>query len=146
MCNQILSIGSTTWDVPFSSTASAGIFRYHAVCSSTAAGASYQITDSCLKVDGGTDPWIPDVPAASIKTPTLPLSMNFADPTTDLAHNIPAPPYINSFYRERLCSNPVGIQECKAVAVSSVLELIADTNSILFYNLYEHDTPRTHFL
>lgn len=142
MCNQILSIGSTTWDIPFSSTTSAGIFRYHAVCSSTTTGALYPITDSCLKVDGGADPWIPDVPSASIKDPTLPLSMNFADPTTDPAHNIPAPPYTNNFYRERLCSNPTGIQECKVVAVSSVLEFISDMNSILFYNLCENDIPQ----
>lgn len=146
MCNQILSIGSTTWDVPFSSTASAGIFRYHAVCSSVSAGALYKITDSCLKVDGGIDPWIPDVPGTGTKVPTLPLSMDFADPTTDPAHNIPAPPYINNFYRERLCSNPAGIQACRVVAVSSVLELTADTNSILFYNLYEHDTPQNSLL
>lgn len=146
MCNQILSIGSNVWDVPFSGTSSAGIFRYHAVCSATVATDLYKITDSCLKVDGSKDPWIPDVPDASIKNAVLPLSMDFADPTTDPAHNIPIAPYTNNFYRERLCTNPVGIQACKAVAISSVLEFSADMNSILFYNLDKKEEPESFLL
>lgn len=139
MCNEIISIGNNTWEIPFKNGACPGIFRYHAVCSSLDSELSYKITDSCLKVDGGINPWSPDIPNESIKVPELPFDMPFKDPLTDIEHNIPAPPYMGQFYRERLCTNPESILACKAVKVTGNIGFDMTLTSSLFIGVNSDD-------
>lgn len=147
-CNEIMSIGSTEWKVPFSGTTYAGSFRYHAVCSSLIAGPLSTITDSCLKVDNDDNPWIPYVPQTNEKESILPFDMVFADPATNPSQNIPIAPYTNSYYRERLCTNPAGIVSCNVTTPSSVLEFDTSLQSSLFIGLdnksnVENDSLKT---
>ncbi|MDO4301030.1 MAG: hypothetical protein Q4D26_06530 [Clostridia bacterium] len=139
-CNEIISIGGSDWAVPFKSSAVPGVFRYHAVCSSTGTPAP-AITDSCLKIDSGIDPWT--IPAAAdTKEALLPSGMDFADPATVPPNKMPAPPYAGKFYRERLCTQaPTGIESCCITAQTDILEFDMSLKADMLLRLNTNHIP-----
>jgi len=120
-CNEVISIGNTEWHIPFYNESEiAGIFSYHAVC-------GYEkgtlITDSCLKIDFGENPWSTGDPSGASKRGEVACKTTFADPATIPPDNLPKTPYTLRFYRERLCDMAsLTANLCKVVSTSEYFE------------------------
>jgi len=119
-CNEVISIGNTEWHVPFyNESEGVGIFSYHAVCGYEK-GTS--ITDSCLKIDFGDNPWSMGDPSGASKKGEVACKTAFADPATN-PDNLPKTPYVSRFYRERLCDMAaLTANLCKVVSTSEDFE------------------------
>lgn len=118
-CNEVIVIGDTKWHIPFYNESYAGIFRYHAVCSCTA---GKLITDSCLKIDFGENPWSVGDPSGVSKDGKVACKTVFADPATT-PQNPPKVPYVSSFYRERLCDlTTLASDLCKVISSTENFE------------------------
>ncbi len=119
-CNEIVVIGDTKWHVPFyNSGISTGMFSYHAVCSYNF---GVSVTDSCLKIDFGTNPWSLGDPTGATKDGKIACKTLFADPATTPG-NPPKVPYVSEFYRERLCDlTSLTAGSCRVVSTSDKFE------------------------
>jgi hypothetical protein len=94
LCNQVVAIGSNSWQVPFGNG-----YAYHEVAWTQTGSWTDPLYDACLMVDGGPTPW-----AFGAKAPALPTNICFST----LAHApvFPIPgPFEAPSYRERLATN-----------------------------------------
>jgi hypothetical protein len=94
LCNQVVAIGSTIWQVPFGNG-----YSYHEVAWTPPGSWTDPLYDACLMVDTGPTPW-----AFGAKTSGLPVDICFST----LAHApvFPIPgPFDAVSYRERLATN-----------------------------------------
>jgi len=111
-CNQIQAIGSSAWAYPFPSGGGGG-FSYHEIPWTGTGTYPDAISDACLKVDSGPDPW--SWGTGTAHAPLLPLGITFA--TRGDKPPLPiATPFNDTTYRERLATNTqAGIGACVPV-------------------------------
>lgn len=117
-CNKIKPIGHDNWVIPFG-----GGFKYHAVCSSNNGN---NITDSCLQIDSGTDPWDTMPATGTIKIGKIACMTPFSKQLSSV-------PYFEDCYRERLCKQ-TSIASCNVVSSTKELLFSADIPKLRMKN------------